>query len=121
MNKIVFILTLSFILSSCSISNKTKYKYEDIYDIVYSDTTDKNNIEQQIKLREITHNDLKIKIYYLENENRRILDILNYDKSRNIDISSMENKILKNKSLLNKYALQLQKINKEIEILKQKI
>jgi hypothetical protein len=122
MNKIYLSMALSFMLGACSISNKTKYEYEDIYDIVYSDVNLNNdNIVQQIKLREETSNKIRLKIHSLENENKRMLSIMSYDKPRNVDLSSMENIILKNKSLLSKYVLQLQKVNKEIEILKQKI
>lgn len=122
MIKIYLSIALSLILGACSISDKTKYEYEDIYDIVYSDVNLNNNsIVQQIKLREETSNKIRLKIHFLENENKRMLSVMSYDKPRNIDLSSMENIILKNKSLLSKYVLQLQKVNKEIEILKQKI
>lgn len=122
MIKIYLSIALSLVLGACSISNKTKYEYQDIYDIVYSDIKLKSdNIIQQIKLREETSNKIRVKIHSLENENRIMMSIMSYDKPRNVDVSSMENTILKNKSLLNKYVLQLQKVNKEIEILKQKM
>lgn len=122
MVKVYLSIALSLMLGACSISNKTKHEYQDIYDIVYSDTSLKSdNIVQQIKLREETSNQLRVKIHSLENENKIMMSIMSYDKPRNIDVSSMENTILKNKTLLNKYVLQLQKVNKEIEILKQKM
>lgn len=113
--KLVSLIIISAVTVSCaSIPEK---KQIELFDEI---NLSEKQIISEISLREHKIQELKLKIQKLKNYNDKFKSQIDLDNSYNIDVSSLARAFSKNKEIIDKFEIQIAKLNLEIRILNRK-
>ncbi len=111
-----FIIFLFIFICSCATSVKENKEI----DLWSDDPLKKNEIIEQIKIRENSINSTQQKIQKLQNYNQKFRPQLNDDSFYHRDTAVLQRIIAKNNEIISEYKILISRLNKEIQILKRK-